>query len=62
MATRTLEPPSAALRLTRERVLEAARAVADAGGLEALTMRKLGRGARRRADGALPPRRQQGAS
>ena len=34
--------------------------LADAGGLEALTMRKLGGGTRRRGDGAVPPLRQQG--
>src|SRR3954449_4035365 len=35
-------PPTGRARLSRERVLRAAVALADAGGLEALTMRRLG--------------------
>src|SRR4051794_9883466 len=35
-------PPTTRARLSRERVLTAAVALADAGGLEALTMRRLG--------------------
>ncbi len=41
MATRTISSPEPRIRLTRERVLAAAIVHADAGGLEALTMRKL---------------------
>jgi AcrR family transcriptional regulator len=42
MATRTTTQPPRRLPLTRERVLHAAMKLADAGGLEALSMRKLG--------------------
>jgi AcrR family transcriptional regulator len=41
MATRTISRTEPRSRLSRERVLEAALAHADAGGLEALTMRRL---------------------
>ena len=50
------------LPLSKDRVLQAAIALADAQGIEALTMRNLARGARRRGDVALLPRRQQGDS
>ena len=46
--------------LSRERVLRGAVAVADAGGIGALTIRSLAQRARRQADVALPLRRQQG--
>lgn len=42
MATRTLGRPTRRAPLTKERVLAAAMRLADAGGLEALSMRKLG--------------------
>ena len=42
MATRTDSTPQPRIPLTRERVLRAALALADAGGIESLTMRKLG--------------------
>jgi AcrR family transcriptional regulator len=42
MATRTIERPQRRAPLTKERVLQAAMKLADAGGLEALSMRKLG--------------------
>ena len=42
MATSTLGPPARRAPLTKERVLAAALVLADAGGLEALSMRKLG--------------------
>jgi AcrR family transcriptional regulator len=42
MATTTLEGPARRAPLTKERVLAAALKLADAGGLEALSMRKLG--------------------
>ena len=41
MATQTDSSPEPRLPLSRERVLRAAIALADAGGIEALTMRKL---------------------
>ncbi len=42
MATTTLGPPARRAPLSRERVLAAAMKLADAGGLDALSMRKLG--------------------
>ena len=42
MATQTTSPPEPRVPLTRERVLQAALALADAGGIESLSMRKLG--------------------
>ena len=42
MATQPNSPPEPRIPLSRERVLRAALALADSGGIEALTMRKLG--------------------
>lgn len=42
MATRTIARPQRRVPLTRERVLQAALTLADLGGLESLSMRKLG--------------------
>ena len=42
MATRTNSPPQPRVPLSRERVLHAALSLADEGGIESLTMRKLG--------------------
>lgn len=42
MATRTIKRPQQRVPLTRERVLQAAISLADQGGLESLSMRKLG--------------------
>ena len=42
MTTQTMKPAQRRLPLTRERVLEAALYLADQGGLEGLSMRKLG--------------------
>src|SRR6186997_1066950 len=42
MATETNAPPRPRVPLSRERVLRAALALADEGGIESLTMRKLG--------------------
>src|ERR1700752_3994184 len=42
MATQPNSPPEPRIPLSRERVLRAALGLADSGGIEALTMRKLG--------------------
>ena len=53
------ERPGERAPLSRERVLRGAVAVADAGGIGALTMRSLARRTRRQADVAVPLRREQ---
>ena len=60
MATNALPGAEPRNRLSRARVLHAAIAQADAGGLDDLSMRKLAEVLECRADGALSPCRQPG--
>ena len=60
MATQQAATDEPRVPLSRDRVLRAAIGLADEAGIESLSMRKLGAGARRRGDVAVQPRRQQG--